>query len=91
MAPLKPSSDSTVSRPTRTLHEAIRLVLEDCPGRKASTLYISKEIESRNLYKQKSGGYAFPDQIFLRSRKYPKWFSVPDRNTIILIDGNMNG
>jgi hypothetical protein len=72
------------NRPTRTLHEAIRLVLEATPGRSASTTEICDEIVRRKLYKQKSGGDAFAEQIFLRARNYPKWFEVLDRDHIEL-------
>ena len=74
-----------VKRPTRTLHEAIRLVLERVPKRTASTAFIAEEISRRKLYLQKSGKEAFPEQIFLRARRYPKWFEIIDRQTIRLL------
>lgn len=73
-----------VCRPARTLHEAIRLVLEECPGRRASVNHICDEIVRRKLYKQIEGGDAFPDQIFLRARKHSKWFELIGRETVVL-------
>ena len=59
-----------------TLHEAMKIVLEECPNRTASTEHISHEIIERKLYTQKDGGDVFPDQIFLRARKYPHLFDL---------------
>ena len=67
-----------------TLHEAMRIVLQDSPDRTASTEYISNEIIRRKLYTQKDGGSVFPDQIFLRARKYPKLFDLVGRTTVKL-------
>jgi len=64
------------------LHEAMVVVLIHCSGKTASTEYVSNEIIKRNLYKQKDGGDVFPDQIFLRARKYPKYFDVIDKSTV---------
>lgn len=75
---------ASVKRPTRTLHEAIRLVLEECPNRRASTTEICDEIIRRKLYLQRKGGKPFPEQIFLRARKRPKWFEVVDGETVAL-------
>jgi hypothetical protein len=74
-----------VCRPDRTLHKAIRLVLEECKDNRASTKHICEEIIQRGLYKQRKGGDVFPDQIFLRARKYLDWFEVIDRSTISLL------
>lgn len=73
-----------MSRPTRTLHEAIRLVLETIPAREASISRISQEIRRRNLYQQKEGGFPKPFQIFLRAKNYGKMFEAIDRENIRL-------
>jgi hypothetical protein len=74
-----------MARPTRTLHEAIRLVLETRANRIASTEWICEEIVRRKLYAQKDGSEPFPEQIFLRARKYPKWFALEGRDTVRLL------
>lgn len=68
----------------RTLHEAMRMVLEDCPNRTATTEQITKEVIGRKLYFQKNGGDVFPDQIFLRARKYPQLFELTGRTIVKL-------
>ncbi len=78
------NDQNIICRPARTLHEAIRLVLENCDTKRASVKHICDEIVRRKLYKQRNGGDAFPDQIFLRARKYPKWFELIGRETVVL-------
>jgi len=68
-----------------TLHEAMQIVLRDRPNKTDSTENVANEIIWRNLYKQKDGGDVFPDQIFLRARRYPKLFDVIDIKTVKLI------
>ena len=67
-----------------TLHGAMQVVLEECPNRTASTEYISNEVIRRRLYTQRDGGDVFPDQIFLRARKYPHLFDLIGRTTVRL-------
>jgi hypothetical protein len=67
-----------------TLHEAIKIVLNEMPEKTATINLISKEIEERNLYRQKTGGVAQPFQIFLRAKKYPDLFEIVDTKTIKL-------
>jgi len=70
---------------TMTLHEAMKTVLEDCPGRTATFEYLSDEIHKRGLYIQKAGGKAPSSQIRLRAKKYPHMFEIipPDRVKLI--------
>lgn len=67
-----------------TLHEAMQMVLNDCPNKSATTDFISEEIAKRNLYRQKTGGVAHPAQIFLRARKYPHLFELIENKIIRL-------
>jgi len=67
-----------------TLQEAIKIVLDDLAEKTGSINFISKEIEERNLYRQKTGGIAQPFQIFLRAKKYPDLFDIVDHKTIKL-------
>jgi hypothetical protein len=77
--------DKTTERPKFFLHEAMAIVLKDAPNFTATTSFLSDEIWERELYWQENGGKAFPDQMFLRARKYPAIFEVIERNTIRLI------
>jgi antitoxin Phd len=72
-------------RPDLSLHEAMAVVLNDAPNFTASTSFLSDEIWERQLYWQKEGGKALPDQIILRARDYPTVFEIIDRNTIRLL------
>ena len=72
-------------RPKFSLHEAMALVLKDAPNYTASTTFLSDEIWERELYWQKNGSKAFPEQMFLRAREYPAIFRVIDKDTIQLI------
>jgi len=70
---------------TLKLHEAMVIVLIHCPGKTASSDFIANEIISRNLYKQRDGEDVFPKQIYLRARRYPKFFELIDNETVKLI------
>jgi hypothetical protein len=76
--------DKTNERPKFTLHEAMAIVLKDAPNFTATINFLSEEIWERELYWQKNGDKAFPEQIFLRARKYPSIFEVIDRQTLKL-------
>lgn len=73
-----------------TLHEAMRIVLEERLNKSATTKFLSEEIERRNLYRQKTGGIAHPAQIFLRARKYPHLFDLIDRDIVRLKTSAIN-
>ena len=77
--------DKTIERPKFFLHEAMAIVLKDAPNFTATASFLSDEIWERELYWQESGDKAFPDQMFLRARKYPAIFEIIERNTIRLI------
>jgi hypothetical protein len=77
--------DKSNERPKFSLHEAMAIVLKDAPNFTATTSFLCDEIWERELYWQKNGDQAFPDQILLRAREYPPVFEVVDRNTIRLI------
>jgi hypothetical protein len=64
------------------LHDAIRIVLWDCPKRTASTQFISDQINARRLYIQKDGGPVFPEQIYLRAKNYRALFGLKGRLTV---------
>jgi hypothetical protein len=64
------------------------IVLEECLGKTASTVFLSDEIFNRNLYRVKTGGKAMPAQIYLRARRYPELFEIEGRNTIRLKSKN---
>jgi hypothetical protein len=65
-----------------TLHQAIQVVLWDCPNRTASTDHISEQINTRRIYVQKDGGHVFPEQIILRAKNYPDLFDLVGRDTV---------
>ncbi len=77
-----------ICRPARTLHEAIRLVLEKCEKHSASTKHICDEIIRRKLYKQIEGSNPFPDQIYLRARNHSDWFELVGRDIVVLRERN---
>jgi hypothetical protein len=64
-----------------TLHEAMRIVLQESPGRTATFTSVAYAIAKRGLYSQKEGGNAPAGQIRLRARKYPHLFDIipPDK------------
>jgi hypothetical protein len=64
-----------------TLHEAIKVVLQDCPNRTGTFTFVANEIAKRGLYSQREGGDAPASQIGLRARKYPNLFEIipPDK------------
>ena len=73
--------------PKRTpyyLHDAMKIILKETQSRSATTNYLSEEINKRGLYIQRLGGPVFPDQIFLRARKYPTLFELKGREIVIL-------
>jgi len=78
---------STITRKTvplsdqLTLHEAMRIILQEFPSRTATFNSVANAIAKRGLYSQKEGGDAPSSQIRLRARKYPQLFEVipPDR------------
>lgn len=63
------------------LHEAMAVVLQDCPGRTATFKGVADEIARQGLYRQQSGGDAPPSQIRLRAKNYDHLFEIirPDR------------
>lgn len=67
-----------------TLHEAMVIVLKELPSNEGSTQLISRKINERKLYEQRSGGFTPPEQIYLRARKYDNLFILIDRNQIKL-------
>ena len=67
-----------------TLHEAMRIVLQEAPDRTATTTHIANEIIKRQLYIQRKGGSVFPEQIFLRARQYPRLFELVGRTIVKL-------
>jgi hypothetical protein len=67
-----------------TLHEAMAIILDECPNKSATTVFLSDEISKRNLYKQKTGGIAHSVQIFLRARRYPDLFELEGNKVIRL-------
>lgn len=73
------------NKSTMTLHEAMKIVLKECPGKTATFEYISDEIHKRGLYNQKAGGKAPSSQIRLRARKHPHMFEVIPSNKVRLI------
>lgn len=72
-------------RPGFSLHEAMAIVLNDAPNFTASTAFLSDEIWERQLYWEKDGGKALPDEIFSRARAYPAAFEIIDKDTIHLL------
>jgi hypothetical protein len=68
-----------------TLHEAMRLVLIQCPSATASFTYLSDEIWRRGLYRQKSGGKAPISQLKLRARNYPHLFNIMPEGQVQLV------
>jgi hypothetical protein len=77
-----------MSKSELTLHEAMRIILLEQPGRKAQTQAISDEIARRGLYRQKSGGVAHAGQIRIRAVKYPRLFEMVDRDTVRLVEAD---
>lgn len=55
------------------LHEAMEIILKECPNREATFQYISDEIWKRDLYHQKAGGRAPASQIRLRAKNYSQF------------------
>jgi len=72
-----------------TLHEAMRLVLLQQPGRAASTESLSSEIARQGLYRQRGGGIAPKSQIYLRARNYPQFFELDNSQTVRLVGSTM--
>ena len=52
-----------------TLHEAMQIVLEECPNKSATTDFISKEIAKRNLYRAKNWRDRTSSSDFFTSQK----------------------
>lgn len=65
------------------LHEAIELVLIACENKTADIEFIAEQIKQRELYRQKSGDFPFPKQIWLRAKNYPQFWII-DKETIQL-------
>jgi hypothetical protein len=65
------------------LHEAMEIVLRDCPNRIATFNYISEQIRKGGLYKQKEGGPAPPSQIRLRAKNYGQFEIVGNKVKLI--------
>ena len=64
-----------------TLHEAMEIVLSECPNKTATFEHVSSEIASRKLYYRRDGDFPPPYQIGMRVRKYPHLFDIipPDK------------
>ena len=74
-----------VPRPEhRTLHEAMRIVLKDAPGRQMHAAELADAIYARRLYVQKSGEQAKYNQIRARCNHYPELFEGLPGNIIKL-------
>lgn len=82
-SPSRPASTQSrvvnlVAHPTRDilLHEAMIVVLEDCPGCVATFGFVASKIAELGLYRQKLGGQAPASQIRLRAKNKPRLFDV---------------
>jgi hypothetical protein len=71
-------------RQQMTLHEAMKEILMGCPGRTASTKFLSEEIARQQLYFQGSGKPAPPMEISARAGEHPELFERPSRGKIKL-------
>jgi len=73
------------------LHEAIAIILLSKDDRTASLEEISREIADRNLYRKKSGEFAPPEQIRLRThpntksgKQYSRLFKFIEPDKVML-------
>ena len=73
LSSLKKFPPPSYSRSGLKLHEAMEVILKECPNRTASFQFLSDEIWRLGLYTQKSGDKAPPGQIRLRARNYPQF------------------
>lgn len=70
------------------LHEEMAEVLREHGGGWMTMDDVYQEVIKRGRYKKKRGKpETFPDQIFLRARKYPKLFELEGREKVKLIKG----
>lgn len=80
----KPSSISNILK----LHEAIAVVLLNCKSRIATTEFIAKEINSRNLYRRKDGNPLPAYQVMQRTKlsngQYGHLFEFTNPNIVTL-------
>ena len=55
-----------------TLHEAMRRILIDAPGRTSTLQFLSDENARRDLYRRGDGLHPFPQQFRRRALRYSK-------------------
>jgi hypothetical protein len=72
-----------------TLHDAMRIVLAECPEHKATTSSISEEISKRGLYERKDGQAARATQINARARQYPEMFEFAEPGVVRLVSNSL--
>ena len=66
------------------LHEAMEIILLECPDRTSTFKYVSEEIYKRKLYLQKKGTIAPPSQIRLRAKNYEQFEVIrPDKVSLL--------
>jgi hypothetical protein len=75
----------------RTLHDAIREVLAECPTQTATTSDLSEEIARRGLYTRKDGAIAKAQQINARVRKHPDLFGFDSTGSVRLLASSVPG
>ncbi len=68
-----------------TLHEAIKIILQDNDNQMTST-EIANELNKRNLYQRKDKGEIPASQIATRINKYPTFFAKIDDKISLIID-----
>ena len=65
------------------LHEAMKMILQDCPDSTATLQSLSEENSRRDLYRKDEGDGSHPSafQFRLRARQYPDLFDLirPDK------------
>jgi uncharacterized protein (DUF1778 family) len=71
----------------RTLHEAMRIVLNE--RQTATTSELSEEIDRRGLYSRKDGTAAKAQQINARARKYPELFEIDSSGSVRLSSNSL--
>lgn len=74
---LKSSENETPTKPSLTLHEAMRLVLSEVEGHQMHAADLADEIYRRGLYKKKDGSKAGYNQIRARCGHYDMFDALP--------------
>ena len=69
-----------VRREGFTLHEAMRIVLLECPDHIAEQIYLAEVINQRQLYRKRTGDPISAGQTGARARRYPRLFEKMPMN-----------